>query len=134
MRDLSEFLLARATDDEELARQYGDPRALRSSLAWAPDVGRPVLEVDPSRMAAECEAKRRVVAQFIEAVANYWHRSAGRGRSPTFVLRALALPYADHPGLPAGVAHLRAVSSRGARCPLRQSPRRPRTRPFSSRA
>jgi hypothetical protein len=97
MRDVSEFLLARATDDEELARQYGDPRALRSSLAWAPDVGRPVLEIDPSRMAAECEAKRRVVAQFIEAVANYDIGPQGEVARLTFVLRALALPYADHP-------------------------------------
>ena len=97
MRDLSEFLLARAGDDEELARQYGDPRRLRSSLAWASEVGRPVLEVDPSRMVAECEAKRRVVAQFIEGVANYDIGPQGEVARLTFVLRALALPYADHP-------------------------------------
>ena len=97
MRGLSEFVLARATDDEELARQYGDPRGLRSSLTWASDVGRPVLEVDPSRMVAECEAKRRVVAQYIEGVANYDIGSQGEVTRLTFVLRALALPYADHP-------------------------------------
>jgi hypothetical protein len=99
MRGLSEFLLARATDDEELARQYGDPGALRSGLAWASDVNRPVLEVDPSRMVAECEAKRRVVAQFVDAVANYEADAGPQGEVTrlTFVLRALALPYADHP-------------------------------------
>jgi len=97
MRDLSEFLLARATDDEELARQHGDPRGLRSSLAWASDVGRPVLEVDPSRMVAECEAKRRVVAQFIEGVVNYDTGPQFDVARLTFVLRALSLPYADHP-------------------------------------
>jgi hypothetical protein len=99
MRGLSEFVLARATDDEELARQYGDPGALRSGLAWASDVNRPVLEVDPSRMVAECEAKRRVVAQFVDAVANYEADAGPQGQVTrlTFVLRALALPYADHP-------------------------------------
>jgi hypothetical protein len=97
MRDLSEFLLARASDDEELARQYGDPGRLRSSLAWASEVGRPVLEVDPSRMVAECAAKRRVVAEFIEGVANYDIGPQGEVARLTFVLRALALPYADHP-------------------------------------
>jgi hypothetical protein len=99
MRGLSEFVLARATDDEELARQYGDPGALRSGLAWASDVNRPVLEVDPSRMVAECEAKRRVVAQFVDAVANYEADAGPQGEVTRlrFVLRALALPYADHP-------------------------------------
>lgn len=66
MRGLSEFVLARATDDEELAMQYGAPRRLCSSLTWASDFGRPALEVDPSRIIAECEAKRRVVAQYGE--------------------------------------------------------------------
>ena len=97
MRSLTEFLLARATDDEELARQYGDPGRLCSSLTWASDVGRPVLEVDPSRMVAECEAKRRVVAQYVEGVASYHIGPPGEVDRLTFVLRALALPYGDHP-------------------------------------
>jgi hypothetical protein len=50
-------------------------------------------------MVAECEAKRRVVAQFVDAVANYEADAGPQGEVTrlTFVLRALALPYADHP-------------------------------------
>ena len=97
MRDLSEFVLARVTDDEELARQYGDPRRLSSSLTWTSDVGRPAIEVDPSRIIAECEAKRRVVAAYVEGVANYRIGPHDEVDRLTFVVRALALPYADHP-------------------------------------
>ncbi len=99
MRGLSEFVLARATDDEELARQYGDPGSLTSGLAWATDVNRRVLEVDPSRLVAECEAKRRVAAEFADAVSNYEVNVGPEGEVArlAFVLRALALPYADHP-------------------------------------
>lgn len=99
MRGLSEFVLARAADDEELARQYGDPGALNSELAWAMDISRRVLEVDPSRLVAECEAKRRIAVEFVDAVANYEGNLGPEGEVArlTFVLRALALPYADHP-------------------------------------
>jgi hypothetical protein len=99
MRGLSEFVLARATDDEELARQYGDPPGLTSGLAWAVDVDRRVLEVDPSRLVAECEAKRRIAAELADAVSNYEVNLGPEGEVTrlTFVLRALALPYADHP-------------------------------------
>jgi hypothetical protein len=99
MRGLSEFVMARAADDEELARQYGDPGRLSSGLVWATDVNRRMLEVDPSRVVAECEAKRRIAAELVDAVSSYEGKLGPEGEVTrlSFVLRALALPYADHP-------------------------------------
>jgi hypothetical protein len=83
---LTEFLLARIADDESWA-------ALQSSFV--------------SRMVAECEAKRRIVAihrpetyldlptQFcVVCRAGPFERTVD---FPCATLRALALPYADHP-------------------------------------
>jgi phytoene/squalene synthetase len=57
--------------------------------AWWPDAQH-IARHDPARVLAECDAKRRIVAE----------ADAGHGGYPDgvyFAVRALALPYADHP-------------------------------------
>lgn len=86
---LSEFLLARITEDEEWARfaKRGNP------------------PITSARVLAECEAKRQVTLLhhlcYADATDETWARN-GRcdecnGHFPCRTLRALALPYADHP-------------------------------------
>ena len=102
---LSEFLLARIAEDEAYVintnchcGEYED--------AWLPDC--------PSRILAECEAKRRIVEQAVDArrAADRWtvERLKTDTSSPlpeyaradayAEVLRFLAIPYADHPDHP----------------------------------
>jgi len=97
MTTLTEFLLARIAEREMLARDMQHMAA----------IGRPLLElrgggtlgrdlVDPARVLAECEAKREVVN------AAGYHLEFGRVTPESedlalSILRALALPYADHP-------------------------------------
>ncbi|TKJ25233.1 DUF6221 family protein [Blastococcus sp. CCUG 61487] len=126
MTALAEFLLARFTEDEERAREasqrgsrwqesgagvWAQSRHIVASDGTLPRSGYGVADVDgqavahvlawdPARVLAECDAKRLIVDQFR-------HHEAGvlivRGdpinyRSALlFALRALALPYADHP-------------------------------------
>jgi hypothetical protein len=83
---LADFLLARIAEDEGTAREVG-PYLLRSSQRTS------IAHADrwhPTRVLAECEAKRRVVAA----------SEQGHGGWPDgvyFALQCLALPYADHP-------------------------------------
>ena len=77
---LTDFLLARIAEDEEEARWgrlHDDPDD--------PDSATKILRWDHSRLAVECEAKRRIV-QLHKLIA--W--DAG-------TLLLLALPYAEHP-------------------------------------
>jgi len=90
---LTEFLLARIAEDEAavagLMSGDGDPE-----FFWGPD-----------RIRAECEAKRRIVE--IAASVEETERALDIGSSEWAIgrasnnaediLRALALPYADHP-------------------------------------
>jgi hypothetical protein len=92
--ELAEFLLARITEDEELAK-----RGYNVTVEWSiyPPTG---VSVDPrlgpgwfqpSRVLAECAAKRLVLQ---------WEDHEGQGFPRFFVdhmHRAFALPYADHP-------------------------------------
>lgn len=74
--------------------QYDLPRGL-DFLSDAPDVCH-IARWDPTRVLADCEAKRRIVeecAQRIDDPVSYYD-SPGFGRD---VLRLLAQPYADHP-------------------------------------
>ena len=78
---LAEFLLARINEDWLTARRTLVDEAI-GGHAW-----------NPSRIFADCEAKRRVVDL---------HKDAGMGdcaysSDPCPTLRALALSYADHP-------------------------------------
>jgi hypothetical protein len=116
---LTEFLLARIAEDEAVASAasigrhwtWDGPDLLSDHIgafrlpeciidtegANPPDpegAGVHIARWDPARVLAECEAKRRIVAE----MANYWVEGASRtGDLPEVVLTALALPYADHP-------------------------------------
>jgi hypothetical protein len=90
---LTEFLLARITEDEAWA---GEALALSSiyaqdSLSWHWIAGHDdgsrwmTTSHDPARVLAECEAKRRIIAMDFE---HYGEQQE--------VLLYLALPYVDH--------------------------------------
>jgi len=76
---LSDFLLARIAEDEE-----GAPRHLF-------DRERGGLIGIRERILAECEAKRRIVAECGKPMMTFY------GPTEKHVMRLLALPYADHP-------------------------------------
>lgn len=105
--DLTEFLLARIAEDEEAAGKgdrfrpdapdFGDTFGIGYDVHG--DTGRSgrYLTIDPARVLAECEAKRRIVDA-------YQRWDANQDRSPDYwaapmgdVLDALASVYADHP-------------------------------------
>lgn len=112
MTDLASFLLARIAEDEAVARAATPSPWVPDSQGWkdsdddwiivAPYHDLDVSDEDakhvtrwhPARVLAECEAKRRIVEQYVDAV--------NRGKWATCsalekVLPVLALPYADHP-------------------------------------
>ena len=120
---LTDFLLARIAEDEETARNatqgpwWYDPSKMNAvdheesvfagshgpsaitvaSTGPCDDIGSMadaahIARHDPARVLAECEAKRRIVEIFTPPHASTFDRlTAGVG------LRALALPYANHP-------------------------------------
>src|SRR5690242_1162971 len=108
MSDLIEFLLARIAEDERVVR-YASVNAHQPTLHLDTN-GYPVM--DPARVLAECEAKRRIIAaldmtpcpcQRAERCVIH-DASAGPPALERYVdpvtddvLAALALPYADHP-------------------------------------
>jgi hypothetical protein len=102
VNELAEFLLARiaeesalaqAADDdahrlgpitEELRADPGDHRVLHMFL-WS-----------PARVLADCEARRRIVEDYLAQLNS--HQSGWDARTPRdLAVRALALPYAGHP-------------------------------------
>lgn len=101
MSDLTEFLLARITEDEAVAQRDAASPPPVSAMS-ATFVKNPM---SPDRVLAECEAKRRIVE-----LRYSWNLQAERATEPPFgpilkaqvitadtVLRTLAMPYADHP-------------------------------------
>lgn len=110
--ELTEFLAARIAEDEAVARdaeglwadQYG-PHPLPSEH-WADrlvatDVYSEVdacVAASPARVLAECEAKRRIVEMRTGAY-DVWTSAEVHAidQHLAIVLRALALPYRDHP-------------------------------------
>lgn len=119
MSALTEFLLARIAEVESAARAAGDLRMWRSDArpddAWLEreDDGarvsvairtrveeqwaEHVLHHLPGRVLAECEAKRRIVAMY-EARSEQDHLTVqAHATGLLLAVRALALPYADHP-------------------------------------
>lgn len=88
---LAEFLLARIAEDEAAAR---DPQWL--ALEYGVDsFGRDAFR---TRVLAECEAKRRIVE--LQAANDDDRHLPGfyyKAQMIERILRALALPYADHP-------------------------------------
>ena len=109
---LTEFLTARIDEDEAVARAEAEMQArffgapeFTITYEWARITrhengaqgssfarGCP----SPARVLAECEAKRRIVLD-LEPGAGEGDWYAGQDHLHAQVLRALALPYADHP-------------------------------------
>ena len=99
---LTEFLLARITEDEAAAKTAS--LGLGTLAAFGIEVmGTKVYT--PAKALAECEAKRRIMELAGEAtqLQDFWdgeqgYAVAGTTADPgTAILLALALPYADHP-------------------------------------
>ena len=104
---LTDFLLARIAEDEAAAHALGDEPGREwwhVTNEWLPplnsDAARFAARLHPTRVLAECEAKRRVVGLHSgdedPSDCPPWGRSPS-GLEPCSTLRALALPYADHP-------------------------------------
>jgi len=98
---LTEFLTDRIAEDEAEAHvfDWAEPGEYEASDVEAS--GEYVtIYMAPSRLLAECEAKRRIIEVHLSGDAWCDHCSGGEHRGnpdacPT--LRLLALPYADHP-------------------------------------
>ena len=104
MDDLVQFLRNRLDDDEATARRVPPNQApveLRALVSRAGE--EPYLAIDPARVLAEVDAKRRIIE---------WHTGQRDDKTPwgkpvvicycgydlpCSTLRLLALPYADHP-------------------------------------
>jgi hypothetical protein len=93
---LAEFLLARVAEDEASITHRDIAEALRNQAM--PLVADWVTQ-QHERLLAECEAKRRIVSdrERIDRSANDDEWSSGYSDANYDALRALALPYADHP-------------------------------------
>lgn len=96
MSDLVEFLLARVDEDEAVARRV-QGRTRHEPPPTIGGIGDVGLVGYPYRRAlAECEAKRRVVEESREYSPELAEGDNGAWAFD-LVLRALALPYAEHP-------------------------------------
>ena len=108
MSDLTDFLLARITEDEPVGRDWQHNRGKVEVIGGGDGYLR---LCDPARVLAECEAKRRIVERAVaaERAADLWTEERLRTdtRSPipewarhdafSEVLRDLARAYKDHP-------------------------------------
>jgi hypothetical protein len=102
--DLAEFLLARIGEDEAAARKVLAEHEMydwESYLSGAGGYGFSsnlfAERFNPTRVLAECEAKRRIV-ELAAPWAAYTGENNGMARVVQDMnLRLLALPYADHP-------------------------------------
>ena len=101
---LPQFLHARIDEDELAARALAN--ATRVRPADEPSAGF-AARFDPARVLAECDAKRRIIDLAYEATGydmtvDLERSSSARADSALAfvgdrILKALALPYADHP-------------------------------------
>ena len=82
---LVEFLLARIAEDEAVAKRgpYPEPSLRLENVETDESM---FIAIDPARVLAECEAKRRIVEVYQQG--EVW---------PVLTLRAIAHPYRDHP-------------------------------------
>jgi hypothetical protein len=104
---LTEFLLARIAEDEAVALEARDAPRPSYATAWYTGAEVPlplgiglIKTMSPARVLAECEAKRRIVGDFTGERLDADYNDCGDecvGNALHWVLRALALPYADHP-------------------------------------
>ena len=96
---LTAFLLARISEDEEVARAAAP--GWRGPEWMCCTEGTQSVMADPKHVLAECEAKRLLVAAVEESWARYprpnWFTQTKWNGDRPYVLRCLALPYADHP-------------------------------------
>ena len=112
---ITEFLLARIAEDEAEAQRWapdtskwpdsdGEWSVRKTTARWQVNGGtsghiasgseaavRFIASHDPARVLLDCEAKRRIMS-FMDEVRLYGAPSVALD-----ILRALALPYADHP-------------------------------------
>jgi hypothetical protein len=117
MSDLADFLLAQIADVEVTAQDMQHQERLGRPLLQLLGGGTGIRSlVDPARVLAECEAKRRIVSEhgndhgdcrvcaedesFSEDSEGHreFYRTAKSFPCPT--LRMVALPYSDHPDYP----------------------------------
>jgi hypothetical protein len=113
---LAEFLLARIAEDEAGPRNWLEARRIPMEDRVIGGVGIPLQYgtggvdtewvVDPARVLADCEAKRRIVQEHPQTASIrhpvtdakiYVCATCDSDVSPCPTLRLLALPYADHP-------------------------------------
>ena len=87
MSDLTEFLLARLTDDEDAIRSRWNAAGVTDEAFW----GTPL---QPSRALAECKPKRSLVG-LLQSDSRDPHNAMRREWADE-ILRALAAVYADH--------------------------------------
>ena len=114
--NITEFLEARITEDEEVARAaiqpeemypYGDRKLPRlEAHEWGAQIdgyvggtwGTHAARHDPARILAECAAKRAIIEQWDDpAFSDQGAYDAGHARATDDAVRALAVVYADHP-------------------------------------
>ena len=107
MNELTEFLLARIAEDEDLADrsiQVGDQGA--ALVSFGSKDSPPVLVMHPARVLAECAAKRAIIEQAQDATdldkyaTDDWPEPRNLATQPycgDVILRALASVYKDHP-------------------------------------
>lgn len=102
---LAEFLLARIAEMEDVARavQEAEPKSA-APVFTSLHAPTGTVEMSPARVLADCEAHRRIVELHYPVPASDidWTDcgtcpSSVSGGWPCPTLRALALPFADHP-------------------------------------
>jgi hypothetical protein len=103
VNELAEFLLARIDEESSLAeaadRDAQQLGPITDDLRAGPDDHRVqhMFLWSPGRVLAECEARRRIVEDYLAQLDS--HRSGWDARTPRDLpLRALGLPYAGHAG------------------------------------
>lgn len=108
--DIAEFLLARVAEDEAVAREAAGPEVFDWRIGdyfgdlrvQDTDSFSEQLLINPTRVLAECEAKRQI-AEWHTGVHDCngvdWEANdmGGEGWIGCPTLRLLAVPYADHP-------------------------------------
>lgn len=102
MNELADFLLARLDEESSLAQSADQDAQTRGPITERldaePDDRRiaHMFRWSPARVVVDCEAKRRVVEDYLSQLDS--HRSGWDARTPRdYAVRALALPYSDHP-------------------------------------
>lgn len=94
---LIEFLRARLDEDDEVAQETRkNEQRVPGTDRWFDDYSHAIVSMAPHRAVAEVDAKRRIVAAAEEYSPELEHGDNGEW-ALDLALRALALPYAEHP-------------------------------------